>query len=207
MNLFEAVKDNVTARQAAELYGIHVGRSGMAVCPFHNDRNPSMKVDRRFHCFGCQADGDVIDFAAKLFGLGKKAAAEKLAADFGILYDGKSNASQMPKRKKVNEEKRFRHAVDHCYRVLCSYLHLLWQWRTEYAPQSHDEEWHPLFVEALQRQTYVEYLLDTLLFGSVQEQAEVIAEFGRKVLSLEKRISELAAGAAAESIECDGRDE
>ena len=34
MNLFEAVKDSVTARQAAELYGIHVGRSGMVVCPF-----------------------------------------------------------------------------------------------------------------------------------------------------------------------------
>ena len=82
MNLFEAVKDSVTARQAAELYGIHVGRSGMAVCPFHNDRNPSMKVDRRFHCFGCQADGDVIDFAARLIDFGKKVAAEKLAADF-----------------------------------------------------------------------------------------------------------------------------
>ena len=171
MNLFEAVKDNVTARQAAELYGIHVGRSGMAVCPFHNDRNPSMKVDRRFHCFGCQADGDVIDFVARLFDLGKKAAAEKLADDFGILYDGMSSTSSLPKRKEVNEEKRFRHAVDHCCRVLCSYLHLLRQWRTEYAPRSQDEEWHSLFVEALQRQTYVEYLLDTLLFGSVQEQA------------------------------------
>jgi hypothetical protein len=203
MNLFEAVKDSVTTRQAAELYGIHVGRSGMAVCPFHNDRNPSMKVDRRFHCFGCQADGDVIDFVARLFDLGKKAAAEKLAADFGILYDGKSIVSSLPKRKEVSEEKRFRHAVDHCYRVLCNYLHLLRQWRTEYAPRSTDEKWHPLFVEALQRQTYVEYLLDMLLFGSVQEQAEVIAEFGREVPSLEKRISEFAAGAAAGSIECD----
>ena len=28
-----------------------------------------MKVDFRFHCFGCGADGDVIDFAAKLFQL------------------------------------------------------------------------------------------------------------------------------------------
>ena len=29
----------------------------MACCPFHDDKHPSMKVDRRFHCFGCQADG------------------------------------------------------------------------------------------------------------------------------------------------------
>ena len=57
-NVFEAVKQSVTTRQAAEHYGIRVNRNGMCVCPFHNDKNPSMKVDKRFHCFGCQADGD-----------------------------------------------------------------------------------------------------------------------------------------------------
>ena len=45
MNVFETVKQNLTTRQAAELYGIPVNRHGMAVCPFHNDKNPSMKVD------------------------------------------------------------------------------------------------------------------------------------------------------------------
>ena len=33
MKLFEAVKEAVTARSAAEYYGIKVGRNGMAVCP------------------------------------------------------------------------------------------------------------------------------------------------------------------------------
>ena len=47
MNVFEAIKDKVTTRQAAEMYGIRVNRHGMAVCPFHNDKNPSMKVDMR----------------------------------------------------------------------------------------------------------------------------------------------------------------
>lgn len=55
MNVFEAVKQNLTTRQAAEMYGIRVTYHGMAVCPFHNDKNPSMKVDKRFHCFACQA--------------------------------------------------------------------------------------------------------------------------------------------------------
>ena len=75
MNVFEAVKQSVTTRQAAEHYGIHVGRNGMACCPFHHDKTPSMKLDRRYHCFGCGADGDVIDFAAALYGLAKKEAA------------------------------------------------------------------------------------------------------------------------------------
>ena len=74
-NVFEAVKQSVTTRQAALVYGISVGRNGMACCPFHDDRHPSMKVDRRFHCFACQADGDVIDFTSRLFGLSSKEAA------------------------------------------------------------------------------------------------------------------------------------
>lgn len=89
MNVFEAVKQNLTTRQAAEMYGIQVNRHGMAVCPFHNDKNPSMKVDKRFHCFACQTDGDAVDFVSRLFGLPSKAAAMKLADDFGISYDNR----------------------------------------------------------------------------------------------------------------------
>ena len=87
MNVFEAVKQSVTTRQAAEHYGIHVGRNGMACCPFHHDKTPSMKLDRRYHCFGCGADGDVIDFVAALYGLAKKEAAVQLANDFGLYYE------------------------------------------------------------------------------------------------------------------------
>ena len=97
MNVFEAVKGNVTARQAAEMYGIPVNRHGMAVCPFHNDKNPSMKLDMRFHCFACQADGDAIDFVSRLFGLSGKEAAMKLADDFSIPYDARKEPSVKPK--------------------------------------------------------------------------------------------------------------
>ena len=89
-NVFEAVKQSVSTREAAAFYGIEVKRNGMACCPFHDDKNPSMKVDQRFHCFGCGADGDVIDFTAKLFDLSPKEAAEKLAQDFGLIYDSQA---------------------------------------------------------------------------------------------------------------------
>lgn len=71
-NVFEAVKQSVTTRQAALVYGISVGRNGMACCPFHDDRHPSMKVDRRFHCFACQADGDVIVLSPPYMGWERK---------------------------------------------------------------------------------------------------------------------------------------
>ena len=84
MYFFETVKQTVTTRQAAERYGLSVNQSGMTRCPFHEDHNPSMKVDARFYCFGCHASGDVIDFTGRLFGISLKDAAEKLAEDFGI---------------------------------------------------------------------------------------------------------------------------
>ena len=65
MNIFETVKAAVTIRQAAEHYGLKVNRNGMACCPFHNDRQPSLKLNQEyFFCFGCGAKGDVTDFAA-----------------------------------------------------------------------------------------------------------------------------------------------
>lgn len=60
MTIYEKAKSLVTAREAAEHYGLTVNRYGMALCPFHDDHNPSMKLDERFHCFGCGEDGDVI---------------------------------------------------------------------------------------------------------------------------------------------------
>lgn len=195
MNIFEAVKNSVTTRQAAEMYGIQVRRNSMARCPFHNDRNPSMKVDRRFHCFGCQADGDVIDFVGRLYGLGSKAAAEKLAADFGIPYDSQWKAQ--PRRVKPVESERQRNQREekHCYLVLCEYLHLLKAWQELYAPRSPDEAWHPLFTEALQKISHVEYLLDVLLTGTEEEKKQLVYEHRREVKELEERIRNHAARA------------
>ena len=85
MSIYEFVKANVTVPQAAEHYGVEVQRNGMCRCPFHDDRHPSMKLNKDyFYCFGCGAHGDVIEFTARLFGLGSYEAAKKLAHDFGL---------------------------------------------------------------------------------------------------------------------------
>ena len=189
-NVFEAVKESVTTRQAAEYYGVQVGRNGMACCPFHDDKHPSMKVDRRFHCFGCQADGDVIDFTARLFGLSGKEAALKLAEDFSVRYDAKGHdpPRRRPVKRKISEELRYRQAEQKCFRVLCDYLHLLERWEKKYAPQTPEEAWNPLFVEALQKKAHTEYLLDVLLSGSMEERASVVAQYGKEVRKIEQRL-------------------
>lgn len=98
MGLFDEVKQNVTVRQAAERYGLKPNRSGLIRCIFHNDKSPSMKVDRRYYCFGCGCTGDAIDFTAQLFDIGLKDAAMKLADDFGIPYSGRDRGSPQNRR-------------------------------------------------------------------------------------------------------------
>ncbi len=94
-------------------------------------------------------------------------------------------------------EEQFREAKAHCFRVLADYLHLLRVWKTDYAPHSPEEVFHPRFVEALQKQAHVEYLLDVLLFGDTEEIASLITEHGKDVIQLEQRMAELAAADAA----------
>ena len=196
MTVFEAVKQTVTTRQAAENYGIDVNRAGKAQCPFHNDRTPSMKVDKRFHCFSCGADGDVIDFTAKLYGLDAKSAAEKLAADFQISYThhGRKDAMQIPVPKKT-EEQMYRDLETRYFKVLSNYLHLFRHWEQVYAPTPENKAWHPLFVEALQKKDHIEYLLDVLLYEPLEERAALIREYGKEVMKFEQRLSELGTGA------------
>jgi len=190
-NVFEAVKQSVSTREAAEFYGIKVSRNGMACCPFHDDKNPSMKVDQRFHCFGCGADGDVIDFTAKLFNLSPKEAAEKLAQDFGLIYDSQAPPRRRYVRQKT-EAQKFREDRQRCYRVLSDYYYLLKKWEADRSPSTPEEEPHPRFVEAIQKKAYVEYLLDLFLYESEEEQKVWIAEHTTEITHLERRLKIMA---------------
>lgn len=179
-NLFEVVKLNITARQAAEAYGFRPNRSSMICCPFHADRNPSMKVDFRFHCFGCGVDGDVIDFTAKLFQLSLRQAAEKLASDFGLsATDNFQPLPCKPVEKPLSLKEQF-------YKILCSYRSLLANWRITYVPQNPEETLHPCFVASMHYADRVQYLLDILLQGSSHEKQQLLN--GKEVTALGEAI-------------------
>ena len=191
-NLFEVVKQSVTVREAAELYGIEVSRSGMACCPFHDDRHPSLKLNEDyFYCFGCGATGDVIDFTARLYNLSPKEAAEKLVQDFGLSYDRKAPIRRNYVRQKsevqLRKEKR-----EHAWRVLADYYHLLRKWESDYSPRTPDEDPHPRFLEAVQKKEYMGYLLDTFLDSNPEERDQWIAEHTAEISDIERRVKLMA---------------
>ena len=76
------------------------------------------------------------------------------------------------------------------YKVLSDYFHHLRTWKQQYAPKKPEDEWHPLFVEVLQRESHIEYLLDVLLYGTVDEKKALVAEQRKEVMNLEQRFAE-----------------
>jgi len=155
MSIFTDIKAAVTTRQAAEFYGLKVSRNGMACCPFHNDRHPSMKVDERYYCFGCHETGDVIDFVGKLFGLTPYEAAKRLAFDFHIDPNTPVPAAQRVPRYRANDPQE-----TECMRILTDYERMLRDWQATYAPACPEADMDKRFVEASRQLPEIEALTD-----------------------------------------------
>ncbi len=197
MNIYQTVKESVTTRKAAVKYGLKVTRNGMANCPFHNDRHPSMKVDKGFCCFACGAKGDVITFVADLFNLSPYEAAKKLAKDFqiSIKRNARSNHFNCKKKKSVTRtlyqtEQGLERWERECIAILSDYLRTLNEWKVRYAPKNPGEEWNEKFMEACQKIELVNYYLDILLDGELQDRIEFLLDKGKEVKEIEKRLDE-----------------
>ena len=215
MNIFQAVKEAVSCRDAASFYGINVGGSGLCRCPFHNDNTPSMKVDIRYYCFGCGEKGDVIDFVGKLYGLRPYDAAKKLADDFRIIgYDNYSNSTDTNNNRGLsagslkirkadhriiqhNNEYQLKRALDLYIRdalfSLHQYREKLRIFKQDYAPKSIDEldNCNPLFEEALMNLDKIDWMIDELTFGHRDEQITFINNYKGEIENVKNRIKEL----------------
>ena len=190
-SLFSQVKARVTARDAAERYGLRVNRAGMACCVFHDDRHPSMKVDTRYYCFGCHATGDVIDLVGRLFGLRPWDAARKLADDFGISPTDPAGAARdvRPALVKAVDE---RVAACEALRVAGSYERKLKEWKERYAPATPDETPDERFNTSLRELAPIGQLIDELLSPDPRERTAATETITRSGLlaRMQKILSE-----------------
>lgn len=194
MRIFEIVKENINLREAAERYGIEIDRYGKALCPFHNDRHPSLFVaDDHYYCFACGAHGDVIDFAANLFGLPIYEGAQRIAADFGSDTDRPPTKEILEKRRQQTEAQQLMENERLCFAVLSDYARVMRDWKVQYAPQSPDEPAHARFMEACHKLDETEYYLDILCAGDSHERAEVVQQqmAGGKLDRLRQRLEKI----------------
>ena len=173
MNLFKQVKAAVPAIQAARDYGMEVSHSGMALCPFHDDHHPSLQLGDRYYCHACGASGDVIDLTAQLLGIDGDSAARKLALDHGIdaMQELDTCANYTPPYPNI---RKFREDEQLCIRVLSRWSRILERWRKLYEPANNCDVWDLRFVEATKELSTIDYFLDCLTVGTLEERVAMV---------------------------------
>lgn len=115
------IKESVSTRAVVESCGHAVNRYGKCICPFHDDSHPSMKVDSRYHCFVCGADGDGVEFVQRLYGLDLYDAAASIISTFGlsiILPEKQESKVRKPVPPKKVEMKKVKDDYDSGYEPL-----------------------------------------------------------------------------------------
>lgn len=170
--LSDHIKLSLTAAQVAEMYGFKPDRGGFIKCPFHSgDKNGSLKLypeDRGWHCFGCQAGGDIISFVMKLFGLSFKDACNKLNTDFGLGFSGakfdKKAFSEVQRKREA--ERKEKEEKDRRWWSACKFYHkcprILEERRPKLVNGEPPEQLDPLYVKALKMETLEMWLEENL---------------------------------------------
>ena len=179
--------------EVARFYGLQINRSGMALCPFHEEKTPSLKIyDDHYYCFGCGESGDCTGFVAKLFGISQKESAKKKSYDFGLhLFDDREIA--VPVNGKLKAEKDYHRWIRNSNLAVSEYLTKLTMWRKQYIPQNPGESLHPLFVESLTKSDYVQYLSNTLTYGFDKEKRQLYESCREDIMKIRERLDQIAA--------------
>ena len=163
----QTIKDRLTMRDVLEHYGYTAKRR--IPCPLHNGKDNNFEVKgHSFMCYSQCGGGDVITFVQKLFSLSFQEALKKIDVDFGLNLYGDKTFEELRKshyQTKRLQAKREREKAEK-ENANMEYWAVFDEWKRlddnkrNYAPKTPDEELHPLFVEALQKLAYQEYLLD-----------------------------------------------
>ena len=195
MPIFKEIKEHLTARQVAEYYGLKIGRNGMACCPFHEDKHPSMKIDIGYYCFGCGAHGDAIGYVAQMFGLSQYDAACKLIEDFSLPIethpaDGREQEKARMKWCKEKEERDKIIYIKERFKKWCYAQIDILHGAEDEIQRIKDSFWNatpdevfgsPEFEAAVNAEPFIGYWLDILCLGSDEERIELFINGRREV--------------------------
>lgn len=191
-DVFQEVRERVSALDVAQLYGFHPNRAGFIPCPFHHERTASLKLypgAKGFYCFGCHTGGSVIDLVAQLYGLDALGAVRRLNDDFhlGLPIDRQQTPAE---RREAEQAAQHRREVSDVYR-------LFEEWRVDMIRQLNAcfREAHfamksleaPADLDrltdaqtlAIREQARFEWLADTLSGGTMEQQMQIFRERGQ----------------------------
>jgi len=180
VNVFRECRERVTAEDAARRYGLTFDRKGWAVCPFHNDRHPSMSFrNGRFRCWACGATGDSVEFTKRLLRLDTMAAVERLNIDFGLalsLHRKPTQKEAEAARRHLELVKRYKQFETWREKFISK---LCIAYRVAHIALREVKSWEQLTEQeiiAIRLQAQIEYWIDVLDCGTPEDQAQIFRE-------------------------------
>jgi hypothetical protein len=200
MNIFSEVKEHLTARTVAENYGLRVRRNGLACCSFHDDRHPSMKIDKNYHCFACGAGGDAIDYVSRKFGLSQYDAVLKLIEDFNLpievkgsrLLSGQEKArlrkEKIEREKMIQIKERFNRWCNKSVKEIRDTLALINETGIFLAGKPPDMIFSDEYASMLRAEPILNHWLDILCLGAMDEKQELFLKGRKEVKEIEERV-------------------
>lgn len=170
MEYASEIKSRLTMPEVLEKYGFNVRRNRLQ-CPFHNGQDFNCGVKEKYiHCFVCNESADVITFVEKIFNIEFSEAVKTLDRDFNLRL---GIGEKLSKRQRLSLEKRsyerkkqLQAKLEERRKVIQNYWEVFDEWLrltnalTIFKPLSPADEPCPKFIEALQKISYQEYLLD-----------------------------------------------
>ena len=165
MSIFTTINESVSALDAAQAYGLKIGRNGRALCPWHNDHHPDLAFyGSRCFCHACHNGGDAVSLTAKVFNLSMWDAAAKLNADFGlhINMDAPTDHVEVSTVQKQREAEQARHAeLIHQWGFMCDVIHQADDLLSRFPAD--DTTWNnPKFLNALKAKAVAEERIEIL---------------------------------------------
>jgi DNA primase catalytic core len=121
----EAIKREHDLRGVIESYGVRLKKKGanfVGLCPFHTEKTPSFTVNPKtnlYHCFGCNAGGDVIGFVCKKEGIGFREAVEKLSGNGHKVIQEKPKPAHSPSVPSVKRTHLMNRVVSFYHKTFC----------------------------------------------------------------------------------------
>ncbi len=212
MHLFQQVKEQLHLQDVAERYTAQTARQGKLLCPFHDDKHPSMQLkNERFRCYACGAHGDAIDFTAQLFAEPPAQAVARLAADFALNLPSQTPATPAQQRawqQAAAEQARAKALADafaqwdaDTYDALSTMHRTLRDWRCDHAPRDPTEPLNLRYCFAIWHIDWLRHLLDIFIdTNAVRIALYQNMTIRKEIYELAKRFDYLVNLAAAERI-------
>lgn len=204
----DEVKGNVDILSLFSSFGISLekkGKSHMGLCPFHDDKEPSLSVDQSkglYHCFGCGESGDVFDLVMKIKGIGFKEALSYLKGGSASITSPDPEYTKQPVAVAVedlNAVMNYYHhqlpnhpeAVDYLEGRKLQDWELLNRFKIGFAPgdlrsKVSEKQYQELKDIGLFTEKGREAFAGCIVFPLLDDQGRVVSFYGRKVSSRSK---------------------